>query len=117
MTNPNDEWDHGTGFTQVSCDLQDRFGAMFSFGYAGGCVNMVAFLEGGLVVNVTDYQDCFLTPIHQRNGLGFTVGVYTTEGFANGDPLSLYGWPTGEPEDLGDYIDFALRGETAGRSI
>jgi hypothetical protein len=50
MMSNNDEWvsvnghlDHGTGFIHagIADDIEQRFGVFPSFGYAGGCVNMV----------------------------------------------------------------------------
>lgn len=104
----NDEWDNGTGFADVGCALEDRFGSVFRFGLAGGCTNMMSRLEGGVVVNVTDAELPFLTHIDRRTAeTGFTIGVYTSEGFENGEPVLLLTRYI-DAEGLGDMIAEAL---------
>jgi hypothetical protein len=81
----NDEWvsvnghlDHGTGFIHagIADDIEQRFGVFPSFGYAGGCVNMVLRLETGHIVNVTDAEKP-LTPIGEHTAAdGFAVAIY-----------------------------------------
>jgi hypothetical protein len=95
---PNDdEWvsvnghlDYHLGFIDsgIADDIEQRFGVFPRFGRAGGCVNMVLRLETGHVVNITDMHAPFLTALHTRGDSdGFTVAVYTENGFENGQPL------------------------------
>lgn len=109
VRNPNAEWDNYTGFGRITDDLDERFGCAFQFGYAGGNVNMVAFLDG-IAINVTDMDGSGLTPLSQRTAAnGFYVGVYA----CNTDREygeTLLGIATRETvaAELGDVIQAAL---------
>ena len=103
---PNDdEWvsvnghlDYHLGFIDsgIADDIEQRFGVFPRFGRAGGCVNMVLRLETGHVVNITDMHAPFLTALHTRGDSdGFTVAVYTENGFENGQPLFSLAEPIG----------------------
>jgi hypothetical protein len=68
------------GYGPVCAVLSQRFGATFEFTTTGGnCTALVATLEGGYRVLITDGGDMIgsLTPLSQRDGSeGFVIGVY-----------------------------------------
>lgn len=77
VTRENAGIDYGTGFIEVADELPAP--ERWRFGSAGGCVNMVGYLEG-VVANVTDADEGVLTPIPERTtATGFTVGIYPTD--------------------------------------
>jgi antitoxin (DNA-binding transcriptional repressor) of toxin-antitoxin stability system len=66
------------GYGPVCAVLSQRFGATFEFTTTGGnCTALVATLEGGYEVLITDGGDMVgsLTPLSQRDGSeGFAIG-------------------------------------------
>jgi hypothetical protein len=85
------------GYGPVCAVLSQRFGATFEFTTTGGnCTALVATLEGGYRVLITDGGDMVgsLTPLSQRDGSdGFAIGVYflDADGCWGGDATRLGG--------------------------
>jgi hypothetical protein len=101
------------GYGPVCAVLSQRFGATFEFTTTGGnCTALVATLEGGYEVLITDGGDMVgsLTPLSQRDGLeGFAVGVYPldADGCWGGDEPP--GWVDDPAAVVGTLPDLVLR--------
>ena len=70
------------GFAEICAVLSERFGTRFALQNAGGnCVTLMAHLEGGIKVLITDCVGT-LSPIQWHldgHAAGFFVGVYHRE--------------------------------------
>jgi hypothetical protein len=107
-------------YTAVCTALGDRFGTRFWVQNTGGnCMTMMARLEGGIALVITDCEDT-LSPVGWHwagRAKGFYVGVYRTVPGADGVDVdwtnqfaSAYS-ETAEPtaEAIGDLICEALK--------
>jgi hypothetical protein len=79
MTGNNE---HLLGFAEVCAALSDRFGTSFELQNTGGnCVTLVAKLEGGIDVLITDCEETLSPAAWHLDGraTGFYVGVHRAE--------------------------------------
>jgi hypothetical protein len=109
----------GFGFVEICALLCERFGARFALQNAGGnCVTLVAHLEGGIKVLITDCVGT-LSPIQWHfdgRAAGFFVGVYRCELGTDGEHVDLpdrfaYACSETAPptaEAIGDLVQEAL---------
>jgi hypothetical protein len=107
------------GFAEISAILFKRFGARFALQNAGGnCVTLVAHLEGGIKVLITDCVGT-LSPIQWHfdgRAAGFFVGVYRCELGTDGEHVDLpdrFAYACNETapptaEAIGDLVQEAL---------
>ena len=111
--------EHLLGFAEVCAALSDRFGTSFELQNTGGnCVTLMAKLEGGIQVLVTDCVGT-LSPIQWHfdgRAAGFFVGVYRPALGTNGEHIDLpdrfaYACSETAPptaEAIGDLVQEAL---------
>lgn len=80
--------EHAFGFAEVCVALSDRFGTRFELQNMGGnCVTLMAKLEGGVELLITDCEDT-LSPVEWHldgRAAGFCVGVHRAELDADGE--------------------------------
>ena len=77
----------GSCYTAICAALGNRFGTSFWVQNTGGsCLTMVARLEGGIALMITDCEDTLSPVAWHRAGRanGFYVGVYRTTLNADG---------------------------------
>jgi hypothetical protein len=110
----------GSCYTAICTALGDRFGTRFWVQNTGGsCMTMMARLEGGFALVITDCEDT-LSPVGwhlEGSAKGFYVGVYRTTQDADGtdadvpDQFASAYSETAEPtaEAIGDLICAALK--------
>ncbi len=107
------------GFAEICAVLSERFGTRFALQNAGGnCVTLMAHLEGGIKVLITDCVGT-LSPIQWHldgHAAGFFVGVYHREPGTDGEQVDLpdrfaYACSETAPptaEAIGDLVQEAL---------
>ena len=107
------------GFAEICAVLSERFGTRFRPQHTGGdCVTLVAQLEGGIEVLITDCEET-LSPIQWHldgRAAGFFIGVYRSEVGADGEHVDLpdrfaYACSESAPptaEAIGDLVQEAL---------
>jgi hypothetical protein len=80
------------GFAKICAVLSESFGTRFELQNTGGnCVTLMAHLEGGIQVLVTDCVS-ILSPFQWHldgRAAGFFVGVYRSELGTNGEHIDL----------------------------
>jgi hypothetical protein len=115
--------EHLLGFAEVCAALSDRFGTSFELPNTGGnCVTLMAKLECGIKVLITDCVGT-LSPIQWHldgRASGFFVGVYRTELGADVGHIDLpdrfaYAYSETAPptaEAIGDLVQEALENAT-----
>ena len=107
-------------YSAICAALGDRFGTRFWVQNTGGsCMTMVARMEGGFALVITDCEDTLSPIASHRDGRanGFYVGVYRTTLDADGadvdwtDQFASAYSETAEPtaEAIGDLICAALK--------
>jgi hypothetical protein len=111
--------DEDFGFAEICAVLFKRFGARFALQNAGGdCVTLMAQLEGGIQIMITDCAST-LSPIQWHldgRAAGFFVGVYRRELSTDGEHVDLpdrfaYACSEAAPptaEAIGDLVQEAL---------
>jgi hypothetical protein len=107
------------GFAEICAVLFERFGTRFELQHTGGnCVTLVAQLEGGIQVLITDCVGT-LSPIQWHldgRAAGFFIGVYRSEVGTDGEHVDLpdrfaYACSESAPptaEAIGDLVQEAL---------
>jgi hypothetical protein len=84
--------DEDFGFAEICAVLSERFGTRFKLQNSGGdCVTLVAHLEGGIELLITDCVGT-LSPIQRHldgRAAGFFVGVYCTGLGTRGEHIDL----------------------------
>jgi hypothetical protein len=115
--------EHLLGFAEVCAALSGRFGTRFGLVNTGGnCVTLVAKLEGGIELLITDCVGT-LSPFRWHldgRAAGFFVGVYRSELGTNGEHIGLpdrfaYACSETAPptaEAIGDLVQEALENAT-----
>jgi hypothetical protein len=111
--------DEDFGFAEICAVLSERFGTQFELQHTGGnCVTIVAQLEGGIQVLITDCVST-LSPIQWHldgRAAGFFIGVYRSEVGTDGEHVDLpdrfaYACSETAPptaEAIGDLVQEAL---------
>jgi hypothetical protein len=111
------------GFAEVCAALSDRFGTSFELENTGGnCVTLMAKLEGGIELLITDCEDT-LSPVKWHldgRAAGFYISVYRAELDADGayvdfpDQFAYAYSETAPPtaEAIGDLVQEALENAT-----
>jgi hypothetical protein len=65
-------------YAPVCAAMTDKIGAAFTVDHAGGgCLAIHAYLEGGQLMLITDYEDGDLS--HTHEGRGYWVGIYSPD--------------------------------------
>jgi hypothetical protein len=113
----SDSNEHNLGYAEICAELAERFGTGFRVEVTGSCVTMVANLEGGIQVLITDCEAA-LSPIerHRDGGAaGFYVGLHPaepdTEGASQVDVHRAYACSETTPptaEAIGNLVQEAL---------
>jgi hypothetical protein len=115
--------DEDCGFAEICAVLCERFGTRFKLQNTGGnCVTIVAQLQGGMQVLITDCVGT-LSPIQGHldgRAAGFFVGVYRSELGTDGEHIDLpdrfaYACSETAPptaEAIGDLVQEALENAT-----
>jgi hypothetical protein len=79
------------GFAEICAVLSERFGTRFELQMTGNCVTLMAQMEGGIQVLVTDCA-ATLSPIQWHldgRAAGFFVGVYRSALGTDGEHVDL----------------------------
>jgi len=115
----SDEQDFG--YAEICTELAERFGTTFEVENTGGnCVTIVAKLEGGIQVLITDCEGT-LSPIEWHldgRSAGFYVGLHPAEPDTEGDDVVdqlAYAYSETAPptaEAIGDLVQEALENAT-----
>ena len=96
--------EHDLGYTEICAGLSARDGTSFGLETVGECITMVAKLEGGIEVRITDCGES-LTPVARHldaRAPGFYVGIHTAATDLDGvdeDMLEQVGYAC-DPEAL-----------------
>jgi hypothetical protein len=110
--------DRDLGYTDICAGLSARFGTRFRVERVGECVTMVAKLEGGIEVMITDCGESLSSVDAHLAGraAGFYVGIHAAAIDLDGvdeDSLEQVGYacdPEAAPtvEAIGELVDQAL---------
>ncbi|MFA1706051.1 hypothetical protein ACDT10_24480 [Mycobacterium intracellulare] len=105
--------DEDFGYADICAELAERFGTSVRVEVIGRCMTIIANLEGGLQVVITDCE-ATLSPIERhREGraAGFYVGLHRASPSAEGDVELAYAYSEIAPPTaaaIGDLMQEAL---------